>query len=264
MKKHYDIMVIDDEQVILDAVLRICSAQQYTVDTSLEAGRALEKIENNGYRLILCDLMLPDIDGFRFLELMQEKEIDVPVIMTTGYSTMENAVKSLHKGAIDFIPKPFTADELCSGITRGLKYLEIKNLEKKKSAESVPYVPCPPRYFRFGYSSWISKDHRGVIAVGATDLFLKTIQSVEDIEMMTLDEEMVQGSYCATIKSQGEAKHPILAPLSGRIVECNELVIKDRTKLEKDPYFQGWLYKIIPSDFDFENKHLVSCGMNMI
>ncbi len=51
--------------------------------------------------------MMPDIDGFKFLDELRKIEISSPVIMTTGYSTVENAVKSLYNGAIDFIPKPF-------------------------------------------------------------------------------------------------------------------------------------------------------------
>ena len=148
MKKHFDVLVIDDEQVILDAVKRICSAEKYYVETVMDANEALNKIEKNDYRLILCDLMLPDIDGFKFIDMLQEKGIDIPVIMTTGYSTMENAVKSLNKGAIDFIPKPFTADELCSAVIRGLNYLDLRQQVQQKAGESIVYVPCPPKYYR--------------------------------------------------------------------------------------------------------------------
>ena len=264
MKKHFDVMVIDDEQVILDALQRICGAEAYTVDTILEAGSALEKIKKNGYRLILCDLMLPDIDGFEFLEKLQEYNTDIPVIITSGYSTMENAVRSLNKGAIDFIPKPFTADELCSAIIRGLKYMEIKTSDQKKNTGSVTYVPCPPKYSRLGYTTWISKDFQGSIIVGVTDLFIKTIQSVKNIEMLPAQGELIQGSYCASMISQEDCKHSILAPLSGKILENNKELIKQSTLLEKDPYFRGWIYRIIPSDYNYEIKNLTSCQVEML
>lgn len=263
MGKHYDVMVIDDEQVVLDAVSRICVSEEYTVDTSLEVNSALNKIKKNEYRLILCDLMLPEIDGFRFLDMLNETKIDIPVIMTTGFSTMENAVKSLHKGAIDFIPKPFTADEISSAINRGLKYIEIMETEKNKSGEYIAFVPCPPKYYRLGYTTWISNDKSGTVLVGITDLFLKTIQSVKQIDLFRVEEEVIQGSYCATLISQEEMYHPVLAPLSGRIIEYNSQITIQPNLLEKDPYFDGWLYRIIPSDFDYEIKNLLSCRVEL-
>jgi len=264
MKKHLDVLVIDDEQVILDAITRISSAEKFCVDTVLDVNTALNKIEKNDYRLILCDLMLPDIDGFKFIDILHEKRKDIPVIMTTGYSTVENAVKSLNKGAIDFIPKPFTADELCSAIRRGLTYLDLRQQEQQKAGESIVYVPCPPKYYRLGYTTWISKDYRGSVLIGITDLFMKTVKTVNEVELMSPQEELVQGSYCASLISDEDVQHPLLAPLSGRILENNIKLIKNHTLLEKDPYFEGWLYRIIPSDFNYEIKNLVSCSLEIL
>ncbi len=131
MKKQWDILIIDDEQVIIDAVVKICSSEGFSADWSIDAKDALNKFEKNSYRVIICDIMMPDIDGFKFLDELRKMEISSPVVMTTGYSTVENAVKSLYNGAIDFIPKPFTADELLNSVTRGMKYLEIQNSLKE-------------------------------------------------------------------------------------------------------------------------------------
>ncbi len=111
MKRQFDLLIIDDEQVVLDAVQRICHAEHYLVETALDAETSLEKLAKNDYKLIVCDLMLPDSNGFKILNFLSDNKLDIPVIMMTGYSTMENAVSSLNSGAIDFIPKPFTADE---------------------------------------------------------------------------------------------------------------------------------------------------------
>ncbi|MEJ2617205.1 MAG: response regulator, partial [Ignavibacteriaceae bacterium] len=107
MKKQWDILIVDDEQVVIDAVVKICSSEGYSVDWSIDAKEALGKFEKNSYKLIVCDIMMPDIDGFKLLDELRKIEISSPVIMTTGYSTVENAVNSLYNGAIDFIPKPF-------------------------------------------------------------------------------------------------------------------------------------------------------------
>jgi len=261
MTKLSNILVIDDEQVVLDAVKRICTVESYRVDTVIDADLALEKIEKNTYQLILCDLMLPTIDGFEFLEIMNKNDIEIPVVITSGYSTLENAVKSLMNGAIDFIPKPFTADELYSVTSRGLKFGELRQLMTKEIGDSIIYVPCPPKYFKLGYSTWISKEFGGAVLIGCTDLYLKTIGDVKEIILKEVDDEIFQGSHCAEIVSDQDVHHSVISPMSGRIIQKNPALSGNHTIVEKDPYFQGWLYKIIPSDYAYEIENLISCSM---
>ncbi len=133
MHKDWDILVVDDEQVVIDAVVKICSSEGYTVDAAIDAKEALQKFSHNNYALIICDIMMPGIDGFEFLDELHKRKISSAVIMTTGFSTVENAVKSLYTGAIDFIPKPFTTDELVNSVLRGKKYIQIQNSVKTLS-----------------------------------------------------------------------------------------------------------------------------------
>lgn len=261
MKKDWDILVIDDEQVVIDAVVKICSAEDYTVDAAIDAKEALQKFDRNSYKLIICDIMMPGIDGFGFLDELHKRRISSVVIMTTGFSTVENAVKSLYSGAIDFIPKPFTSDELVNSVLRGMKYIRIQNLlaNVKNNDSEIPYVPCPAKYYRLGYSSWVVEESTGSVLVGATDLFIKTIENVDEVELMQIDEEVVQGNACAFINNR-DRKHPLLSPVSGRILELNEDIEKNKSLIEKDPYFKGWFYRLIPSDSEYELKNLINCS----
>ena len=268
MSRQYDILVIDDEHVVVDVVGKICSSENLSVDFAVEAQTALEKIDKNNYRLIVCDIMMPEMDGFGFLEEMHKKKISTPLIMTTGYSTVENAVRSLYSGAIDFIPKPFTADELLSSVYRGLKYGEIQT--KINSAQTEPgahpliYVPCPARYYRLGYASWLSVEREGSVKLGVTDMFLRTIENISSITLMETDNEIIQGSSCAQIKSENDIINYVLAPVSGRIIESNEELLHNMSILEKDPYFKGWIYRLIPTDIEYQLKHLTPCSSDRI
>lgn len=268
MNKQFDILVVDDESVIINAVQKICSAEGLKVDSSADAADALSKVEKNSYRLIISDIMMPDIDGFQFLDALSKMKVKTPVIITTGFSTVENAVKSLYSGAIDFIPKPFTADELISSVTRGLNYLEIQNKvaesRNKVNDASIIYVPCPAKYYRLGYESWAAEESSGSVLVGVTDLFLRTIDSISEIELLKTDNEIVQGNAYAQIKSKNELIHSVLSPVSGRILEKNELLLTDTSIVEKDPYFKGWFYRIIPSDSEFELKQLIPCSSDRL
>ena len=67
MKEHCNILVIDDEQVIIDSISKIASLEELTVDSSLPGKVAFEKISAKDYDLIICDIMLPEMDGFQIL-----------------------------------------------------------------------------------------------------------------------------------------------------------------------------------------------------
>jgi CheY-like chemotaxis protein len=269
MKKETNILIIDDEQVILDAVSKIASSEGWDVDAVLSVKDGLIKLKSNKYSLILSDIMMPEINGFQLLEELYERKIDIPVIMITGFSTVENAVKSLYKGAIDFIPKPFTIEELVSTMCRGLQYRNIqKKLREAEQSngkeESVIFVPCPTKYKLLGYMSWMDLEYEGSAKIGATDLFLETIEDVTSIELMEVEDLIIQGNTCAKFETSDNLTHNCLAPLGGRIVERNEKIISDPKLLEKDPYFEGWLYRIIPSDVEYDIKYLIPCSSDRI
>lgn len=264
------ILAIDDEQVILDSIVKLCSTENWDVFPVLSAEDGLKKIQNNTYDLIICDIMLPDMDGFEFLEKLHNMEIRTPVIITTGFSTVENAVKSLYSGAIDFLPKPFTFDELISNIKRGLKYSELVGhvnnsvFDSDSANTSIIYVPCPPKYKRLGYTTWSFLENDGSVKIGLTDLLLRTIDNIEKINLSNIDDEIIQGNTCCQIESADQLSHNILAPISGRIIKRNEQVLENHLLVEKDPYFKGWLYIIVPTDLDYESKHLVPCSSDRI
>ena len=261
MNTSADILIIDDEQVIIDAILKICSLENYSAESALNVQAAIEKISRKYYSIIVCDIMMPDGDGFQILNELRNQNSSSALIMMTGYSTVENAVNSLYQGAVDFIPKPFTVDELLSSVYRAIKYQDIKkkqaDISRKNTAHSLLYVACPAKYLSLGYSSWMHQESDGSVLIGVCDLFLKTIESVKEIEFLKADEETAQGICCVSILSGDERTHKVLSPISGRIIEVNQNLILNTSIIEKDPYFEGWMYRVIPSDIEYETKNLV-------
>ncbi|MFZ1291600.1 MAG: response regulator [Melioribacteraceae bacterium] len=259
-----DVLIIDDEKVILDAIQKIANLENLTSDACLDVDEALEKLVTKKYRLIISDIMMPGKDGFQLLQILNQKRIATPVIITTGYSTLENAVKVLYDGAIGFIPKPFTIDELISLISRGLVYQKLFEdkfkLNKTSSNGLLAYVPCPTKYYRLGHDSWLSYSSEGTIKVGVTDLFLKSINSVHLLDLMKMGETIYQGGVCAKIVDNKELVHQLLSPVSGKIIEINNEIFETKNLLEKDPYFNGWLYRIIPNNIDSELSNLTPCS----
>ena len=268
MSKVSDILVIDDEEIVTHAVIKICALDNYTVDVALNLISALEKISKNSYTLIICDIMMPDGNGFQILDELYKKNIDSAVIMMTGYSTVENAVNSLYKGAVDFIPKPFTVDELLSSVNRAINYQKIKYKQKQsletKNNDEIMYVTCPAKYLRLGYSTWMFQEREGSVLIGVCDLLIKTIEQILEIEFHNVEDEIVQGICCASIKCSNDRIHKVLSPISGRIVEINEKIKSNPSMLEKDPYFEGWIYRVIPANIDYEIKYLIPCSSDRL
>jgi CheY-like chemotaxis protein/glycine cleavage system H lipoate-binding protein len=268
MNKPSNILVIDDEKVIIDGVVKACSLENYSVDVALNIISAFEKIAKIYYPIIICDIMMPDGDGFQVLNELQTRNIDSALIMMTGYSTVENAVNSLYRGAIDFIPKPFTVDELLNSIYRANKYQQIQEKQKLSSGDNKKvelfYVECPTQYYRLGHSSWLFEKSDGSVLIGICDFFLATIDSVAGIEFLNLEDEVAQGISCLTIRSSDERIHKIHSPVSGRIIDVNKNLKLIPNLIEKDPYFEGWVYHVIPHDLGYEIKNLVPCSSDRI
>lgn len=259
MKEEFDILIIDDEPVVIDSIIKICDVNKYTYDYSSEAETALKKIFQKKFKLIICDIMMPIIDGFQFLNEIRNKNIDIPVIITSGYSTIDNAVRSLYMGAIDFIPKPFTFDEITSTIKRCIRYRALTDPSKAKN-NCILYVSCPAKYYRLGYSCWVNRQLDGSVHIGATDIFIKTIENIKSVEFIEIDTTVNQAEPVVKLIADDGTIHQLYSAISGRIIESNKKLLSNINLLEKDPYFDGWIYKILPSNLELEMNMLTPCS----
>ncbi|MBI5779024.1 MAG: sigma-54-dependent Fis family transcriptional regulator [Planctomycetes bacterium] len=122
MKKH--ILVIDDEEIERISIQAQLTSEGYRVTTCPEVICALKELgkDPDGYDIILCDIRMPGLDGYAFLEQIKAKFPALTVIMMTAYGTIEGAVKSMRHGAYDYITKPFTIDELSIKLEHALEY----------------------------------------------------------------------------------------------------------------------------------------------
>jgi two-component system phosphate regulon sensor histidine kinase PhoR len=106
------ILVIDDEQRIREGCFKILTKENCLVELAESGERGLEMIEENYYDIILTDLMMPGIGGMEVIAKVREQHLDTVVIVITGFATLEHSIEAMKKGAFDFIPKPFTPEQL--------------------------------------------------------------------------------------------------------------------------------------------------------
>ena len=203
MSQTKDILVIDDEPTVTQAVAKICGAEGMTVSAAGQASEALQCLEEHKFHLMLCDIMMPELNGFQFLEELARRGIRTPVVMMTGYSTVENAVKSLTStGAVDYIPKPFTADELLTVVQRSLHcgmLLDAAESASLPRSGAMSYVPCPANYHRLGYVSWALMEEKGTAKIGVSDLFLRSAEGITKFELAPPGEDILQGPSVSTL-----------------------------------------------------------------
>jgi len=119
------ILIADDEQAITSGLSAILADEGYTVDIAPDGQKALERLSEDRYGVILADLKMPKLDGLSLLRELQSKQIPTECIIITGQATVDSAVQAMQQGAYDYIEKPLNADKL-----NRLKALIPKALEK--------------------------------------------------------------------------------------------------------------------------------------
>jgi signal transduction histidine kinase len=115
------VLVIDDEIGIRVGCQRALSSQGYLVDVAESGEKGLEKIQQEGYDLVLLDIMMPGMGGMETLKRIPQLDPNLVCVVITGYATVELAVQAIKQGAYDFITKPFDADTLLLTVDQGME-----------------------------------------------------------------------------------------------------------------------------------------------
>jgi DNA-binding NtrC family response regulator len=108
----YSVLVVDDEPIVCHSVRKILSKQSCAVEEAFDVDAAMQKMKLQSYDLVLLDLKMPKRSGMEVLKSIRTQYPDLPVVVVTGHGTIETAVEATRLGAFDFIPKPFTPQEL--------------------------------------------------------------------------------------------------------------------------------------------------------
>jgi DNA-binding NtrC family response regulator len=126
------ILIVDDEAIVVRSCMRILG-DAYHVESVQDGFSALKKTEETDFDLIILDVMMPKMDGLEVLQAVKERHPDIDVIMMTGLSEIQTAVKAMKLGAFDYLSKPFDPDELLLVVTRALerRHLLQENVKLK-------------------------------------------------------------------------------------------------------------------------------------
>lgn len=127
-------LVVDDEKHIRLAVSRVIGRMGCVVQEAEDGEKALNIIRQQDVQLVFLDLKMPGLDGLEVQKRIRELDESILVIIITGYATLETAIEAMKHGAYDFIPKPFSVDQLRVITKRALDWIEMSR-ERKRLAE---------------------------------------------------------------------------------------------------------------------------------
>lgn len=165
MKK---LLVLDDDVDICLLLSRFLTKHGYEVVTAHKGAKALELLKKEKFDLVLCDFRLGDMDGLEVLTKIKEINLEIPVIIITGYSDIQVAVKVIKLGAFDYVTKPLLPEEILLTIKKALNYDEKKNkIEKSDYSNSYPIVL--PNNYIVGESKLSKELYRQIDLVAPTN-----------------------------------------------------------------------------------------------
>ncbi|MBE0391408.1 DNA-binding NtrC family response regulator [Flavobacterium sp. 7E] len=139
------ILIIEDEAAIRRVLTKILSEENdtYEVEDAEDGIIGFEKIKNNDYDLVLCDIKMPKMDGVELLEEVKKIKPEIPMVMISGHGDMETAINTMRMGAFDYISKPPDLNRLLNTVRNALdkKQLVVENkILKKKVSKNYEMV----------------------------------------------------------------------------------------------------------------------------
>ncbi|MBU1344367.1 MAG: sigma-54 dependent transcriptional regulator [Proteobacteria bacterium] len=143
--KAYKILIVEDDQKMNQGLVYVISKEGYATESVDSGEKALEKIKNTQFDLIISDLKLPGIDGMELLKAAKRYDADILFIMITAYGTVDTAVSAMKQGAEDYILKPFDMEELRLVVKKTMEKRELflnnirlqQQLKKKYTFENI-------------------------------------------------------------------------------------------------------------------------------
>jgi two-component system phosphate regulon sensor histidine kinase PhoR len=132
------VLVIDDEERVREGCRKVLAREGYEVSIAECGEDGLKMIEGQHYDIILLDLMMPSLSGFDVLAHVKTLHPDTVIIVISGYATVENSIEAMKRGAFDFIPKPFSPEQLRVLIKKAIEYTRaMQDIADEKSRMRV-------------------------------------------------------------------------------------------------------------------------------
>jgi CheY-like chemotaxis protein/glycine cleavage system H lipoate-binding protein len=252
------ILAVDDEEIILNSFRKILVLAGYSIDTVERGPEALGLIRRNDYDFVFTDLKMPEMDGVEVTKAVKHLRPDIDVIVITGYASIESAVETVKFGAMDYVQKPFTEDELLEFVKTALIRRQ-DNLEKQMrhkirlirpgigESKSRFDLNVPAGVFVSPQHAWAKIEMNGTVRVGLDDLIRKIFEKIDQVELPEAGRIIEKGEPLFSVK-YGDYRLKIPSPISGKITSVNAEQAEHPEWLAIKPFELSWMCGIEPSN----------------
>ena len=133
----HKILVIDDEAIIREGLRQALTLEGYQVIVAQNGKVGMEKLQKDSFSVVISDLKMPIMGGIEVLKTISVLQPNVPVIIITGFATVDSAVDAMKNGAFEYLTKPFLPDQIIEKVESAVKK-RLLNLESEVITESIP------------------------------------------------------------------------------------------------------------------------------
>jgi len=252
------ILAVDDEETILNSFRKILVLAGYSIDTVERGSEALGLIRKNDYDFIFTDLKMPEMDGVELTKAAKHLRPDIDIIVITGYASIETAVETVKHGAMAYIEKPFTEDELLEFLKTALIKRQ-DNLEKQmrhkirlikpgtRESRSKYELNVPAGVFVSPQHAWAKIEMNGTVRIGPDDLIRKIFENVDQVGLPEAGQVIEKGQTLFSIK-YSDFSLDIPSPLSGKVTRVNSEHAEHPEWLSIKPFELSWMCGLEPSN----------------
>ncbi|MBL6981156.1 MAG: hybrid sensor histidine kinase/response regulator [Anaerolineales bacterium] len=158
------ILIIDDEEIVRDSCIQILAKSNYNIKTAENGQLGLDMLEDFLPDLTFVDLKMPGLSGFEVLEKIHTFDPTIVTIVITGFATVDSAVDAMKKGSYDFLPKPFTPDQL--------RLITQRGLERRKFALETIALRREKEMLREHFAAIVSHELKSPLGAVQTNLYV--------------------------------------------------------------------------------------------
>ena len=238
------ILFIDDEDIVLQSSRRIFVASPYEIDTASSGEEGLAKAMAGNYDIVVTDLKMPGLGGMDVLKALRKDRPRTTVIIFTGYSSVETAREALKAGAFDYVPKPFTPEELRSVVANaiearrnaaGAKMLDLMAIVSHELKSPLAAVQTTATTLHRGYFGKLEPEQQKIV-----ETIIRNCAYLEDIIRSYIDLSKMELDGLAAFKERVPFASAVVAEvLAMPGVRDNIRKMPIVTELEGDPVMDG-------------------------
>lgn len=254
------ILAVDDEDIVLDSFRKILVLAGYSIDTVQSGPEALTLVKKHDYDFVFTDLKMPEMDGVEVVKAVKHLRPDIDVVVITGYATIESAVETMKFGAMDYVQKPFTEDELVDFVEKLVirRQDRIDRTTRPKvhlitpsigEATSKKEFNVPAGIFFSPAHLWVNVGMNGLVRVGLDDFTVKILETVDDIDLPEEKKKVNKGEPLFSISNR-DIKISFPSPISGIIASVNSNLVDHLEYLSMKPYELGWICSFEPEQIN--------------